>query len=40
MILAISIRLTLFQAPLPKRAVRALLLLVAAALPVVAVSAL
>jgi hypothetical protein len=40
MILAISIRLSLFNAPLPKRALRTLLLLLAAALPVVAVSAL
>lgn len=40
MILAISIRPTLFAAPIPKRAIRTLVLLFAAALPVVAVSAL
>ncbi len=40
MILAISIRLSLFNAPVPKRIVRTMLLLLAAALPVVAVSAL
>lgn len=40
MILAISIRPTLFNVPVPKRALRTVLLLIAAALPVVAVSAL
>jgi hypothetical protein len=40
MILAVSIRLSLFSAPVPKRVVRTVLLLLAAALPVVAVSAL
>ncbi len=40
MILALSIRLALFNAPLPKRIARTVLLLLAAALPVAAVSAL
>jgi hypothetical protein len=38
MILAISIRLSLFNAPLSRRSVRTVLVLLAAALPVVAAS--